>query len=67
MMLLVKYPLEDKSKYVDDLEILELVCLPGVFLDYEFFQNVASDVGINQNFLVPSTFKIQGALDNLAQ
>ena len=41
-------PQEEKFKYVDDLKILELVCLAGVLQDYDFFQHVASDVGIDK-------------------
>ena len=40
-------PEEDKFKYIDDLEVLELVCLAGVLLDYDFFKHDALDVGID--------------------
>ena len=60
-------PEEDKFKYIDDLEVLKLVCLAGVLQEYDFFQHVASDMGINQPFLAPSTFKMQNTPDNLAE
>ena len=59
-------PEEDKLKYIDDLEILELVSISGVLIDYDFHQHVASDVGIDQQFLPASSFRMQNSLNNLA-
>ena len=60
-------PDEDKFKYIDDLEILELVCLAGALLDYDFCQHVASDVGIDKRLLASTTFRMQKTLDNLSK
>ena len=49
-------PDEDKFKYSDDLDTLELVYLAGALVDYDFFQHVASDIAIDQKFLASSTF-----------
>ena len=57
---------DDKFKYVDDLEIIELLSLAGALLDYDFYQHVASDVGIDQQFLPPSAFEMQDSLENLS-
>ena len=42
------------------------MCLAGVLQDYDFFQHVASDVGIYKKILAPTTFKMQNTLDTLA-
>jgi len=57
---------EDKLKYIDDLEIFELISISGALIDYDFTQHVASDVGINQKFLPASTYGMQNSLNNLA-
>ena len=44
------------------MEVLELVCIAGVLLDYDFLQHVASEVGIDLKFLAPSTFKCKAPL-----
>ena len=56
---------DDKFKYIDDLEVLDLIYLAGILIDYEFYQHVASDIGIEQKFLPPSTFKMQETNNNL--
>ena len=58
---------EDKFKYIDDLEIIELVSLAGVLTEYDFRNHVASDVGIDQKFLHPDSYKMQETLDNLSK
>ena len=58
---------DDKYKYIDDLEIVELVSLAGVLSEYDFSSHVASDVGINQKFLHPESYKMQDRLNNLSK
>ena len=58
---------ENKFKYIDDLEVIELVSLAGALTEYDFSQHIASDVGIQQKYLPPSTYTMQTTLDNLAQ
>ena len=42
---------EDRFKYIDDLSILQIVCLAGLLASYNFHFHVASDVGVDQLFL----------------
>ena len=58
---------EDKFKYIDDLEIIELVSLAGVLIEYDFRSHVPSDVGTNQKFLPSESFKMQETLNNLSK
>ena len=37
---------EDRFKYIDDLSILQLVLISGLLVDYDFYQHVASDIGM---------------------
>ena len=57
---------DDKFKYVDDLSILELVCLAGLLCEYNFRLHVASDIAIDSYFLPPHSFKTQEYLDNIS-
>ena len=54
---------DDRFKYIDDLSVLQLVCLSGLLTDYNFQQHVASDVGIDDRFLPSSTFGSQDTLN----
>ena len=50
---------EDAYKYVDDLEVHELVALAGILIDYNFTEHVASDVGIYEKFLPTNRCRTQ--------
>ena len=41
---------DDRFKYIDDLTLLQLVCLSGLLTDYNFMEHVASDVGVGQPY-----------------
>ena len=41
-------PTQDRFKFIDDLSILNLVLLSGLLVEYDFFNHVASDIGISQ-------------------
>ena len=58
---------EDKFKYIDDLEVVELVSLAGALQEYDFSQHIQSDVGIQQKYLPPSRYTMQTTLHNLVQ
>ena len=60
-------PEEDKLKYIDDLEIIELISIAGMLVDYDFYEHVASDVGVGQKFLPTNTFEMQNTVNNLAE
>ena len=44
---------DDRFKYIDDLSVLQLICMTGLLVDYNFWQQVASDIGIYDKFLPP--------------
>ena len=54
---------EDRFKYIDDLSVLNLVCLSGLLVDYDFTQHVAFDVGVDQLFLPATNYGTQDALN----
>ena len=57
---------EDRYKYIDDLTVLQLVLLSGILTDYDFHKHVASDIGLGQAYLPPSTNNTQKHLDSIA-
>ena len=50
---------EDAYKYVDDLEVLELLAMAEILIDYNFTEHVASDVGIDEKFLPTNRCRTQ--------
>ena len=54
---------EDRFKYIDDLEITEVICLAGILIDYDFLQHVPSDIGVEQQYLPPQMTQSQIHLD----
>ena len=59
-------PEEDRFKFIDDLSLLQLVCLSGLVAEYDFHQHVASDVGTDQVYLPPSNYPLQSKIDGIA-
>ena len=57
---------DEKFKYVDDLSILELVCLAGLLCEYNFRLHVASDIAIDSYYLPPNSFNTQGYLEKIS-
>ena len=55
-----------RYKYVDDLTVLELVMLGNMLTEYNFKQQVASDVGIDEMFVPASSLKTQDNLNSIA-
>ena len=43
--------------------MLQLICLAGLLTDYNFFEHVASDIGIDQQFLPADTYQTQEQLN----
>ena len=58
---------EDQYKYCDDLQILDLVLLGNLLIEYDFTQHVASDIGIGQSFLPPAKCQTQENLNSIAK
>ena len=56
----------DRFKYIDDLSVLQLICLSGLLIEYDFHQHVASDVGIDDKFLPAENFQTQDNLDSIS-
>ena len=59
-------PPEDRFKYIDDLSVLQLVCLSGLLTEYNFHQHVASDIGIDQEYLPASSYNTQDSLNYIS-
>ena len=59
-------PAENRFKFIDDLSIVQLICLSGLLLDYNFHQHVASDIAVDQQFLPPQNFQTQEHINAIA-
>ena len=59
-------PPEDRFKYIDDLSILQLICMSGILIDYDFHQHVASDIGIDDKYLPATSYSAQDTLDQVS-
>ena len=57
---------DDRFKYCNDLSILELIMLGDILTEYNFYQHVASDVGVDELFLNPQGLATQMNLDKIA-
>ena len=57
---------DDRYKYIDDLTLLQLVCLAGLLTDYNFTNHVASDISIGQSFLPADSYSTQDHLNFVA-
>ena len=58
---------EDGYKYIDDLEVVELVALAGILIEYNFDEHIASDVGIDQQFLPTDKCRTQQINNNITR
>lgn len=56
---------ENKYQYFDDIEILDLLILSNILIDYDFKSHVASDIGIDHKFLPPQNYNMQSHLNNI--
>ena len=56
-----------RFKFVDDLSFLELVMLAGLLTEYNFKQHVASDIGIEEQYVPAQSLKTQSDLDTIAK
>ena len=57
---------DDRFKYIDDLEILELVLLSGILQDYDVYSHVPSDIPLDHKYLPGNPTKTQSNLDSIA-
>ena len=58
---------EERFKYVDDLSILEVLCLTGLLVEYDTWKHVPSDISTDQMFLPPEATKTQHNLNEIAR
>ena len=58
---------KDHFKYVDDLSILQLICLAGLLEDYDFSQHIASDIGIDDKYLPAQKYETQEHLNYISR
>ena len=56
---------DDRFKFIDDLSFLQLVCLYGLVTDYDFFNHVASDMGIDEVYLAAEKYPTQSVLNSM--
>ena len=59
-------PIEDRFKYIDDLQILELIILRGILQDYNTYLHVPSDIPLDHKYLDASSTNMQSYLDQIA-
>ena len=57
---------EDRYKYIDDLSVLEVVMMTSILREYDFYQHVGSEMGIDQDFLPLDSFRTQDKLDRIS-
>ena len=58
---------EDRFRYYDDLNALELILLSDLLCKYDFEGHVPSDVATDQLFLKPENLKMQSYLDTISE
>ena len=58
---------DDRYKYIDDLTILQIISLAGLLTEYDFQLHVASDVGIDQQYLPTSSYNVQDQLNTISK
>ena len=58
-------PEEDRFKYIDDLSLVQLVCLSGALIDYNFKDHVASDIHVDNKYLSAADAGLQSSLDHI--
>ena len=56
-----------RFKFVDDLTVLELVMMAGLLTEYNFKAHVASDIGIDEQFIPATSLETQNNLNYIAQ
>jgi hypothetical protein len=57
---------DKRFKFVDDLSVLELVMLAGLLTEYNFKQHVASDIGIDELYVPPTSIGTQDTLNKIS-
>ena len=58
---------DDVFKYIDDVNILEIVLMASLLQEYQYLQHVPNDIGINDMFLPPESYNMQRNLDSVSE
>ena len=58
---------DDRYKFSDDLNILEVVILGNILTEYDFTSHVASDIGLGERFIPAQELDIQENLERIAE
>ena len=58
---------EDRFKYVDDLNILDIISLAGIIVEYDYLHHMPSDIGTDQLYLPPQSCTTQENLDTISE
>ena len=56
----------DIFKYIDDLNIMEIVLMASLLQEYDYHSHVPNDIGVNDKFLPPNTFHMQENLNSIS-
>ena len=56
-----------RFKFLDDLTVLELVMMAGLLTEYNFKAHVASDIGIDEQYIPAASLETQKNLNYIAQ
>jgi hypothetical protein len=56
---------EDRYRYIDDLEITDLITMAGLLIDYDVWTHVPSDIGVHQKYLKPEHTQTQNHLNEI--
>ena len=59
-------PIEDRFKYIDDLQVLELVMLTGLLQDYDTRMHVPSDIPLDHKYFNSANTNMQSYLDQIS-
>ena len=57
---------EDKFKYYDDLNIIELVALAEKVIDYDFSKHIPTDIAVGNLFLQNNSYRMQDTLNKIS-
>jgi len=58
---------DDIFKYIDDVNILEIVLMANLLQEYQYLEHVPNDIGTNDMFLPPGAYKMQKNLDSVSE
>ena len=60
-------PETDRFKFIDDLSVLQLICLSGLLVEYQCRDHVPSDIATDQLFLPTDSFQTQDQLNKISE